>query len=127
MPSNKWTKLLAPFYGQRCTVAADIGYCGESFQPDVFAARQGRAFVTSYVDDVIGSWEDVENGFGTRPGELVMFAANFLDEFADAVLFFHQKTGRVYKYEEADFLDTGLRLDRLGLRVVAATPRGLIT
>jgi hypothetical protein len=124
--SDKWTRILAPFYGQRCTIEADIGYCGETFQPDVFDAKKGKEFVQSYIDDVIGSWEDVENGFGTEPGELVMFAANFLDEFADAVLFFHQKTGKVYKYEEADFSDTGLRLDKLGLKVAAPTPRGLI-
>jgi hypothetical protein len=125
--ADTWSKFLAPFFGKRCTVAADLGYCGERFQPDVFEARKAKGFVDSYIEDVIGSWEDVENGFGTEPDELVMFAANFLDELADAVLFFHRATGTVYKYEEADFSDTELKLDKLGLNVVASTPRGLIS
>ena len=112
---------------KRCTVEAMIGYCGETFQPDVFDARRAEAFVTSYIGDAIGSWADVENGFGTEPGELVMFAANFLDGLADAVLFFHAKTGMVYKYEEADFSETGATLNQLGLNAVSPTPRGLIS
>ena len=57
---------------------------------------------------------------------LVMFAANFLDDFADAILFFHKETGQIYKYEEADFSDTGINLEDLGLKALGRTPRGLI-
>jgi hypothetical protein len=125
--TNRFIKILEPFYGKRCTIEADIDYCGESFQPDIFDAKKAEDFVESYIDGVIGSWEDVEDGFGTEPGELIMFAANFLDEFADAVLFYHIKTGMVYKYEEADFSATELKLDKLGLQAIGQTPPGLIT
>jgi len=124
--ARQWEKFLEPFYGKRCTATAKVGYCGERFQPDVFDAEQNARFVSSYIDGVIGSWDDVAEQFGKEPGELVMFAANTLGEFVDAVLFYDRKTGAVYKYEEADYSDTGFKLDKLGLKVQGATPKGAV-
>ena len=120
--ADQWETFLEPYFGQRCSASANIGYCGEHFQPDVFDAERHQAFVSSYIDDVIGSWDFAAEQFGTKPGELVMFAANVLGGQVDAVLFYDRKSGQVYKYEEADYCETGFRLDKLGLIVQGATP-----
>jgi hypothetical protein len=123
---SKWEKFLAPFLGKRCTVTAKVGYCGESFTPDVFDSRKHERFVKSYVSGVLDSWEYTEEQFGKKSGELVMFAANTNGDMVDAVLFYDRNTGQVYKYEEADYSDTGLKLDKLGLKAKGPTPKGVL-
>ena len=118
---------LAPFHGKRCSVK-NVGYCGEAFRPDVFDSAKNEYFVKSYIDLVIGSWKFAEEQFEKEPGALVMFAANTLGEGVevDAVLFYDRHTGQTYKYEEADYSDTGFRLDKLGLKIKGKSPKGAI-
>jgi hypothetical protein len=123
--TTDWKEFLKPFEGKRCT-SKEVGYCGEEFQPDVFDSDMHEKFVKSYMGNVIGSWAEAEKYFGVEPDSLVMFAANTLGDEVDAVLFYHRKTGEVFKYEGADFSDTDFKLDKLGLKAIGATPKGTL-
>jgi hypothetical protein len=112
-----WGEFLKPFYGKKCTMR-DVGYCGEDFAPKVIDQKKEKKLVEGLIDNVIGSWDFLEEQLEKQPGTLVMFATSSGEGDDATMLFYDRTSGQVYKYEEGSFDDTSYTLDKLRLKAV---------
>jgi hypothetical protein len=120
--ARDWQKVLAPFYGKRCSISPRVPFCAH-FEPYIFDEKNSPD-AESMFESIIGRWKIVEEELGKGREELVMFGANSPEGeeplcMVDGLLFYDRETGETYVYEEASFtaLDRKHNLARLKFKV----------